>query len=103
MQCLQLRMKKMNPIYTYQFLKKLFLRQKDRELKLKLVELIGNVAAGNYVEVFRDSELESFLHEYGENLTINILPEKPKNNIVHVFSTIHRTGGHTRLVENMIK
>lgn len=96
-------MKNINPSYTYQFLKKLFLRQKDRELKLKLVALIGNVAANNYVEIFRDIELENFLHEYGDTFNSDVTPKKPKNNIVHLFTTVYSVGGHTRFAEQIIQ
>jgi hypothetical protein len=96
-------MKKVNPTHIYQFLKNLFLKQKDNELKLKLAELIGNVAANNYVEVFRDIEIEQFLHEYGTQFSSDVVCKKPKNNIVHIFSTVYRVGGHTRLAEQIIQ
>ncbi len=84
----------------------IFNHTKDESLKLELAKLIGFIAYKFHSGYFREKKIEDFLRSFAKkNLQLNFEEtiDKSKKNIVHVLTTLYETGGHTRLVENLIR
>ncbi|MES2799095.1 MAG: hypothetical protein V4638_03700 [Bacteroidota bacterium] len=93
------------PKKLFAFLVRLLQQSKSSDAQLALAKYAGILASKNYCGTFRDATIESFLEEYGKQQS-SITPElkaKESNQIVHVFTTIYTTGGHTRFLENLVR
>lgn len=91
---------------TYSFLMNLFLSSKNENTKLALARIIGETTLKNYCGTFREPAIESFFEKYSVKRFGKIgISERNNtdNEIVHILSTCYTTGGHTRLVENIVQ
>ncbi len=77
---------------------------KSKELKNKILQRLLKFLTLNNIGYWTYSDIENFYLDYAqttdiENYNINYTP----NSFLHVITTGHTTGGHTRVVERWIK
>lgn len=91
--------------YNYvQEIKKIIFQEKDLYEKIKLIHYLAVFANTSLCGEYCDADIERELYKISNCLTFKAKKKRDeKNAILHVMTEAYETGGHTRVVESMMK
>ena len=85
------------------YLKSVYPQNALLNTKVNYLQYIATFMAQNVTQNFSDSFLENELNSISNNLEFNLNPIFESNSILHVMTKAYAIGGHTKLLETMIK
>lgn len=85
-------------------IKKIIFQEKDLYEKINLIHYLAVFANTIVCGEYCDPDLERELYKISNSLTFEAKKDREeKNAILHVMTEAYETGGHTRVVENLVK
>lgn len=84
-------------------IKKIYSKVKNINQKIKFLQYLASFMSKNVTTSFTDNFLETELNAISENLHFNLETNFLKGSVLHIMTQAYSTGGHTKLLEQIIE